>query len=110
MAKSLYVGNLPWAFSSQDLEKLFQTYGAVESAKIVSDRATGRSKGFGFVSLSDESAENAVRELNGREIDGRAIKVNFAREDGGGSGGGGGRPHRGGGGGDRGRRQQHGGY
>jgi RNA recognition motif-containing protein len=96
----LYVGNLSFQTSSQDLEELFGGIGAVESASVVEDRETGRSRGFGFVEMANqEDGERAIAELNGTEQGGREIKVNEAkpREDRGGSGGG--RGGRGGGGG-----------
>lgn len=99
MAKKLYVGNLSYGVSSSDLEKLFAAFGPVESAEVITDRETGRSKGFGFVQMgSDEAAQAAIRGLNGQENDGRALTVNEAkpREE---RSGGGGRGGRGGGGG-----------
>ena len=96
--KKLYVGNLSYNVSSSDLEKLFAAYGSVESAEVITDRDSGRSKGFGFVQMgSDQAAQAAIQGLNGKEHDGRALTVNEARprEE----RGGGGRGHRGGGGG-----------
>jgi cold-inducible RNA-binding protein len=97
----LYVGNLSYQTGDSELQELFATYGEVESARVITDRDSGRSKGFGFVELSNRSdGEKAIAELNGKEIDGRTVKVNEAkpREDrGGGRGGYGG--GRGGGGG-----------
>ncbi len=101
MGKKLYVGNLPYGVSSSDLEQMFSAHGTVESAEVINDRATGRSKGFGFVEMaSDAEAQAAITALNGQEHDGRALTVNEAkpREDRGG-GGGGGRGGYGGGGG-----------
>ncbi len=99
----LYVGNLSFQTSSQELEELFAGIGTVESATVVEDRETGRSRGFGFVEMaSQEDGEKAIAELNGQEVSGREIKVNEAkpREDRGGrGGGGGGRSNYGGGGG-----------
>jgi RNA recognition motif-containing protein len=89
----LYVGNLSFQTSSQDLEELFAGFGTVESASVVEDRETGRSRGFGFVEMSSqEEGEKAIAELNGQEVAGRELKVNEAkpREDRGGRGGGGG--------------------
>ena len=101
MSVKLYVGNLPFSVSDQDLDQLFSQTGPVESANVITDRDTGRSRGFGFVEMeSREGAEAAISQLNGYEMDGRAIVVNEARprEDrGGGRGGFGG----GGGGGNR---------
>ena len=102
MAKKLYVGNLSYSTSSADLEQLFSRYGTVESADVITDRDTGRSKGFGFVEMaSDSEAQAAVTALNGKDVGGRPLTVNEARpreERGGGSRGGGG-GYRGGGGG-----------
>src|SRR5690349_3051326 len=108
MGKKLYVGNLSYDVDSSALEQLFAAHGTVESAQIISDRDTGRSKGFGFVEMSsDAEAQAAIAALNGQEHGGRALTVNEAkpREDrprgggGGGFGGGGGRGRSGGGGG-----------
>lgn len=91
MAVKLYVGNLSFQTSSFDLEELFATVGTVESATVVEDRETGRSRGFGFVEMaSQEEGEKAIAEFNGKEVAGREIKVNEAkpREDRGGGGGG----------------------
>ena len=93
MSMKLYVGNLSFQTSSHDLEELFAGIGTVESASVVEDRETGRSRGFGFVEMaSQEDGERAIAELNGTEQGGREIKVNEAkpREDRGGRGGGGG--------------------
>jgi RNA recognition motif-containing protein len=100
VAKKLYVGNLPYSTSDSDLERLFEPHGTVQSAQVIMDRDTGRSKGFGFVEMSnDQEAQAAIAALSGKDIDGRALTVNEARprEDrGGGGGGGGGRGGRGG--------------
>ncbi len=101
MGNKLYVGNLSYEVQDRDLQQLFAQYGTVSSAKVVMDRDTGRSKGFGFVEMStDAEAEGAISALNGHEVGGRALTVNEARpkEDRGGSGGGG-RSYGGGGGG-----------
>ena len=80
MMKNIYVGNLPFAFRNADLQKLFEEFGEVKSAKIVMDRDTGRSKGFGFVEIEDDAvAEKAIEQLNGKEANGRALRVNEAR-------------------------------
>jgi len=80
MAKKLYVGNLPYTTTGDDLKNLFAEYGAVESAIIIMDKMSGRSKGFGFVEMSsDEEATAAVEASNGKEFGGRAIVVNEAR-------------------------------
>ncbi len=101
MTMKLYVGNLSFQTSSQELEELFASIGTVESATVVEDRETGRSRGFGFVEMSSqEEGEKAIAELNGQEVSGRELKVNEAksREDRGGRGGGGGYGGGGGGG------------
>jgi RNA recognition motif-containing protein len=108
MGSKLYVGNLSYGTSSSDLQQLFTPYGTVQSAEVISDRETGRSKGFGFVQMgSDEEAQAAIAAMNGQQVDGRALTVNEAkpREDrprGGGGGGGGRGGYGGGGGGGRG--------
>ncbi|MDY0302794.1 MAG: RNA-binding protein [Candidatus Moranbacteria bacterium] len=80
MAKKLYVGNLSYSVKDGDLNQLFSQAGAVESAVIINDRATGRSKGFGFVEMSnDDDAQKAIDMFNGQEIDGRKLTVNEAR-------------------------------
>lgn len=94
MGRKLYVGNLGYDVSSSDLEQLFASHGTVDSASVIADRDTGRSKGFGFVEMSsNEEAEAAIAALNGKDHGGRALKVNEAqpRPSGGGGGGGGGR-------------------
>jgi len=105
MGKKLYVGNLAYNMSDSDLQQLFQAHGTVQSAQVIMDRDTGRSKGFGFVEMgSDQEAQAATAALNGKEIEGRTLTVNEARPktDGGGRGGyGGGRGGYGGGGGRR---------
>lgn len=107
MATKLYVGNLSYGATNESLEKLFSAHGEVRSVQLITDRDTGRSKGFGFVEMGDsQSATAAINALNGQEVDGRQLTVNEARprEDrggggGGGYGGGGGGARRGGGGG-----------
>ncbi|NIP14907.1 MAG: RNA-binding protein [Pseudomonadales bacterium] len=76
----LYVGNLPWSTTDSDLEDLFSSVGPVSSAQVITDRDTGRSRGFGFVAMSDEDASRAITELNGHAVDGRQIKVNQAND------------------------------
>lgn len=105
MAKRLYVGNLSYQTDSSQLQELFAQHGQVVSAQVISDRDTGRSKGFGFVEMaSDEEANAAIAALNGQPFEGRNITVNEARprEERGGGFGGGGRGGYGGGGGGRG--------
>jgi cold-inducible RNA-binding protein len=102
MSMKLYVGNLAFQTSSEDLQQLFSQAGTVESASVVEDRDTGRSRGFGFVEMSSkEEGEAAIQQFNGKEVNGRSLTVNEAkpREDRGGRGGGGGRGGFGGGGG-----------
>jgi RNA recognition motif-containing protein len=105
VGKKLYVGNLSYSVSSSELEQLFGQYGTVQSAQVIQDRETGRSKGFGFVEMGNDSeAQAAIQGLNEQEHNGRPLAVNEARprEDrggGGGGGGGGSRGGRGGGGG-----------
>src|SRR5688500_7224850 len=104
MGKKLYVGNLSYSTTGQDLEQLFGQHGQVVSAQVINDRDTGRSKGFGFVEMSsDDEAQAAIAALNGQQHGGRALTVNEARpkEGGGGGGRGGGGSGYGGGGGGR---------
>src|SRR5438270_2146267 len=108
MSMKLYVGNLSFQTSSEDLQQLFAQAGTVESASVVEDRETGRSRGFGFVEMATaEDGQKAIEQFNGKEFNGRNLNVNEARprEDRGGRGGGGGRGGygggRGGGGGGR---------
>lgn len=99
MAKRLYVGNLKYTVTSENLQELFEQFGTVTSAQVLSDRDTGRSRGFGFVEMdNDDEALAAIESLDGRDHDGRRLTVNEARPrtPGGGGGGGG---YRGGGGG-----------
>ena len=103
MSMKLYVGNLSFNTSTQDLTELFGTVGTVESSNIIEDRETGRSRGFGFVEMSSkEEGKSAIEQLNGKEIDGRELKVNEAKPQENRGGGGGGRGGYGGGGGNRG--------
>jgi RNA recognition motif-containing protein len=91
MGKKLYVGNLPYGVGDSELQTMFAPHGAVQSAQVIMDRDTGRSKGFGFVEMdSGEQAQAAITALNGQEVDGRALTVNEARpreERGAGAGG-----------------------
>ncbi len=118
MGKKLYVGNLPFSVTEQTLADKFAGAGKVESAKVIIDHATGRSKGFGFVEMSsDEEAASAIQQFNSTDLEGRALTVTEARPQqpresrggfGGGGGGGGGRGRGGfGGGGGRGRGDMH---
>ena len=80
MGKKLYVGNFSYGMTEPDLEQLFAQHGTVQSAQIITDRDTGRSKGFGFVEMgSDEEAQAAIAALNGQQVDGRALTVNEAK-------------------------------
>lgn len=97
---NIYVGNLPFKITEQDLQAEFEAYGAVARVSIISDRETGRPRGFGFVEMdNDNEARAAIEGLNGKEIGGRSVTVNEARPKMGGGGGGGGGPRGGGGGG-----------
>ena len=105
MGKKLYVGNLSYGMSDSDLQRIFEPHGTVQSAQVIMDRETGRSKGFGFVEMgSDAEAQAAITALNGQQIEGRNLTVNEARPkpEGGGGGRGGYGGGRGGGGGGRG--------
>jgi RNA recognition motif-containing protein len=107
LAKKLYVGNIPFSTTDADLRAMFEPHGTVTSVKVITDRETGRSRGFAFVEMDDATAaQNAIRALDGSQMGGRSLRVNEAqdrREGGGGfGGGGGGRGGYGGGGGGRG--------
>ena len=107
MGTKLYVGGLPYSTTEQQLQELFTQHGSVTSAKVITDRYTGQSRGFGFVEMATgEEAQKAISALNGTEMGGRTITVNEARpqERTGAGGGGGGGGYGGGGGGDRGGR------
>jgi RNA recognition motif-containing protein len=102
MGRKLYVGNLPYSATEADLAAKFSEHGRVESAKLITDRDTGQSKGFGFVEMSTDSEANAaIAALNGADYDGRAMKVNEAKPQERRSGGGGRGGYGGGGGGNR---------
>lgn len=79
MAKTLYVGNLPWATTPQDLADLFGNYGQVISSRIIKDKETNRSRGFGFVEVTDEDAEAMISAIDGKEYNGRILTVNEAK-------------------------------
>lgn len=80
MNRKLYVGNLPYATTQEQLEEMFGSVGTVSSAKIIQDQQTGRSKGFGFIEMSnEEEAQSAIEKLNGQEMDGRSLRVSEAR-------------------------------
>ncbi|MBU1229374.1 MAG: RNA-binding protein [Proteobacteria bacterium] len=80
MPKSIYVGNIPFSATEDDLRSMFSQFGEVMSVKFINDRETGRFRGFGFVEMDDASAKEAVEALNGKEISGRALRVNEAQE------------------------------
>src|SRR3990172_5716860 len=102
MSNKLYVGGLPYSVTEGQLQEIFAAHGTVESAKVITDKFTGQSRGFGFVEMgSGGEAQRAIEALNGTQLDGRTLVVNeakpMARRDGGGGSGGGGRGGRGGG-------------
>ena len=101
--KKLYIGNLPFSASEDELKRLFGTHGTVHSVALINDRETGRPRGFGFIEMDDAAAMAAQQALDGKEMDGRALKVNEAQDKprGGGGGGGYGGGRGGSGGGDR---------
>jgi len=90
--KKIYVGNLPWSASDAELNQIFGEFGTVHSAVVITDRDTGRSRGFGFVEMDDADADRAIEQTDGKDMDGRPLRVNEAQNRGG-------RPPRGGGGG-----------
>jgi len=80
MSKKIYVGNLPFSVNSQSLSEVFKPFGTVDSSKVITDRDTGRSKGFGFVEMRDaKEADSAISQLNGADFEGRPLTVNEAR-------------------------------
>ena len=79
MTKSLYVGNLPWSATEEEVRNLFATHGNVSSVKLISDRETGRARGFGFVEMDDSDASSAVEALDGTSFGGRTLRVNEAQ-------------------------------
>lgn len=90
MAKRLFIGGLSWDTTTDGLRQAFEAFGEVSDAIVITDRDTGRSRGFGFVTFdSDDDANTAMNEMDGSELDGRSIRVNEAHERGGGGGGGG---------------------
>ncbi len=102
MGNKLYVGGLSWNTDNDGLRQAFERFGDVEDVRVVTDRETGRSRGFGFVTFnSSQAAQAAISEMDGTELDGRNIKVNEAEDKPRGGGGGGGDRHRGHGGGGR---------
>lgn len=79
MSKSLYVGNLPWSATKEEVQSLFEAHGSVLSVKLISDRETGRARGFGFVEMEDPDAATAVQALDGTNFGGRTLRVNEAQ-------------------------------
>jgi RNA recognition motif-containing protein len=86
MNVKLFVGNLPWSVGDAELEDIFREYGEVQSARVITDRDTGRSRGFGFVEMQVEDLATVISATNGREIEGRPLRVNEAEEKGGSGG------------------------
>jgi RNA recognition motif-containing protein len=78
--KSIYVGNLPFSATEDEIRNLFSTFGTVHAVKLVSDRETGRPRGFGFVEMEDSAAASAISALNGKDMGGRSLRINEARE------------------------------
>lgn len=78
--KSIYVGNLPFSATEDEIRSLFSPYGTVHAVKLVSDRETGRPRGFGFVEMEDSAADSAISALNGKDMGGRSLRINEARE------------------------------
>lgn len=115
MSKKLFVGGVAWGTTDEGLREAFERFGEVEDARIITDRDTGRSRGFGFVTfVNDDEGDAAIQEMDGADLDGRSLRVNEAHErkprtGGGGGGGRGGRGGYGGGGGGRGGRGGYGG-
>ena len=79
MTKTLYVGNLPWVTTEEDLANFFGAVGTIKSTRVITDRESGRSRGFGFVEVNDEDAERVIAAMNGQQLDGREIVVNEAK-------------------------------
>jgi RNA recognition motif-containing protein len=78
--KKIYVGNLPFSATEEEVKGLFEEYGSIESINLIMDRDTGRFRGFGFVEMSEDDAANAIKSLDGQDFDGRPLKVNEARD------------------------------
>ncbi len=90
MSKKIYIGNLPFSATEQDLRGLFETHGEIDSVNVIMDRETGRARGFAFVEMAEASAaDNAIRALDGSDMGGRSLRVNEAEDKRGGGGGGG---------------------
>ena len=90
MFVKLFIGNLPWSVGDAELTEIFARHGEVQSARVINDRDTGRSRGFGFVELDTDDVTAAINAVNGREVDGRPLRVNEAEDKNRGGGGGGG--------------------
>ena len=99
--KKLYVGNLPFSATEDDVKELFGQHGTVHSVALINDRETGRPRGFGFIEVDDDALSAMIQNLDGKEMDGRALRVNEAQDKPRGGGGGGRGGYGGGGGGDR---------
>ena len=99
--KKIYVGNLPFSATEDDVKELFGQHGAVHSVALINDRETGRPRGFGFIEVDDDALSAMIQNLDGKEMDGRALRVNEAQDKPRGGGGGGRGGYGGGGGGDR---------
>ena len=99
--KKLYVGNLPFSATEDEIKELFGQHGAVHSVALINDRETGRPRGFGFIEVDDDALSAMIQNLDGKEMDGRALRVNEAQDKPRGGGGGGRGGYGGGGGGDR---------
>ncbi len=80
MAKTIYVGNIPFTVTEDEIRTLFESHGTVNDVKLITDRGTGRFRGFGFVEMENEDADKAISELDGKEFSGRVMRVNEARE------------------------------
>ena len=80
LMKKIYVGNLPWSTTEAELSDLFSSYGEVASSAVITDRETGRSRGFGFIEMDDAGADKAISELDGRDLGGRSLRVSQAQE------------------------------
>lgn len=83
MLKKIYVGNLPFSASEEEIRELFAPYGTVQSVNLITDRATGRPRGFGFVEMDQKDADSAITALNGKDFGGRSLRINEARDRGG---------------------------
>jgi RNA recognition motif-containing protein len=80
MVKSIYVGNMPFSATEDEIRNMFSPFGEVQSVKLINDRETGKPRGFGFVEMEEENAKKAIEELNGKDMGGRSLRVNFAEQ------------------------------